>query len=401
MTSADQPASRPGLPAFLADIVTHLRRRRVQVGLDDLRDLRSALRAGFGLASTTELRDLCVALWATSADEAQIIRAAFASVDGIPEWSTEPAVEAEPAVPGSPGDPGKSRPESASPLAAPGPADEPMRTSAVQTGKSGLGPPPSGVTDRRLVLVPQYPLAGREVAQAWRHLRRPVRSGPPAELDVAATIRERTRRGVATPPVVVPRRRNAVQVLLLLDRNGSMSPFHGYVDYVAGAIRETGRIDSVLTAYFHDVPGEHSDRSVLADALFRANLDPALPEIGALREGRVYDDPSLTAPRPLSDMLGQITAATGVLVISDAGAARGKFDLVRLMDTVALLKAVGAVESGSSGVAWLNPVPAGKWRRTTAAAIARHVPMYPITRVGLDQAVDALRGRPVTLARPL
>ena len=61
--------------------------------------------------------------------------------------------------------------------------------------------------------------------------------------------------GVATPPVLVPRRRNAVRLLMLIDRHGSMTPFHGYVDYVVGAIRDAGRIDDVQAVYFHDLPG--------------------------------------------------------------------------------------------------------------------------------------------------
>jgi hypothetical protein len=126
-----------------------------------------------------------------------------------------------------------------------------------------------------------------------------------------------------------------------------------------------------------------------------------LHRITPLAAGLCYDDPALTRPRPLPDVLGQVTAATGVLVMSDGGAARGKLDMARLLDTVGLLKAVGTAESGSSGVAWLNPVSPRKWRRTTAAAVARHVPMYTFTREGLDLAVDALRGRPAALARPL
>ena len=123
--------------------------------------------------------------------------------------------------------------------------------------------------------------------------------------------------------------------------------------------------------------------------------------IAPMRSGRVYGDPQLTVPVVLDDVLEQVTAATGVLVISDAGAARRKFDAFRLVDTVALLKAVGTGDSGAggSGVAWLNPAPQTRWPRTTAAAIARYVPMYPFTRTGLDQAVDALRGRPVPLLR--
>jgi uncharacterized protein with von Willebrand factor type A (vWA) domain len=393
------PAQSPGaLPSFLMPIVAQLRRRRLAVGVGDVRALRAALQAGFGLASVDELRELCVALWAKSPEEAQIVRAAFARADNVPDWTVLDTA--------TPDDQGASGDPTSDPVSQPSegtgddqePAPETTRTEPVRT--LGGAPIQTGATDHGLVLTPQYPLTAREVAQAWRHLRRPVRYGPAVELDIAATISERGRRGVAVAPVVIPRRRNAVRLLLLIDRHGSMTPAHGYVDHVVGAISEAGRIDDVQAVYYHDLPGEHGDRSVL-DAMpdpFRADLDPVLPLIGPLRGGRVYDDPGLTRPRPLDRVLEAVTGATAVLVISDAGAARGKFDIIRLLDTVALLKAVRAE---GARVAWLNPVPTRRWPRSTAGQVARYVPMFPFTRPGLDGAVDALRGAPTSLEHPL
>jgi len=397
MTTADPPV---GAPSFLTEVVPYLRRRRIQIGVDDIEDLRASLRAGFGMRSTHELRDLCVALWAASPAEAEIIRVAFATLPGVPRWqidapgtgaggaaaATDGTTVADEQAGNAADDKGDSEEED---LAAPG---------KVRTSSSGSGPLRTGTTDPGLLLVPQYPLATREVAQAWRHLRRPVRTGPAVELDIAASISERARRGVAVPPVVVPRRRNAVRLLLLIDRNGSMTPFHEYVDYVVAAIRDAGRIDDVLPAYFHDVPGSYADKSVLGEDPFRADVDPALSRIGPLRDGRVYADPRLTEPLSLARVLEMVTPVTAVLIISDGGAARGKLDIARLLDTVALLKSVRA---SAAGVGWLNPVPATRWAGTTAAAIARHVPMYSFTRRGLYSVVDVLRGRPAFVERPL
>ena len=265
---------------------------------------------------------------------------------------------------------------------------------------SGREVPSAGDTDRGLMLIPQYPLTSREVAQAWRHLRRPVRSGPAVELDIRATIAERMRCGVATPPVLIPRRRNAVRLLTLIDRYGSMTPFHGYVDYVTAAIRNAGRIDQVQEAYFHDLPGSLTDKAPLEDRAdpFRPDLGDVLDRIGALRGGRVYADPGLTRPQSLDGILSGVTRETVVLVISDAGAARRQYDLTRLLDSLALVRALRA---GSAGVVWLNPVPSQRWNRTTAGQVARHVPMFPFSRPGFYQAVDVLRGRPAPVERPV
>jgi hypothetical protein len=399
------------VPAFLLPVIARLRRRRLQVGIADVHALRLALRAGFGLASRDALRELCVSLWAKSPAEARVVRAAFANVaaDGLlADWTTADPVQASPAVAeqAQPEAPGPDEPAPAEPDN-PG---EPGEEDGTQAETVSLldhdllnlehGSLAAPAVDRGLILVPQYPLTSREVAQAWRHLRRSVRSGPAVELDVGATVAERARRGVATPPVLVPRRRNAVRLLMLIDRQGSMAPFHGYVDHVVGAVRAAGRIDDVQATYFHDLPGSVPDRKALDEMPdpFGSDLDSVLGLITPLRDGRVYDDPGLTAPRLLDEILAGLTAHTAVLVISDAGAARQQFDIVRLLDTIALVK---ALQAGGAGVAWLNPVPRERWARTTAGQVARHVPMFPFSRPGLYQAVDVLRGRPMLLERPI
>jgi uncharacterized protein with von Willebrand factor type A (vWA) domain len=402
----DPPAA---LPAFIPEIVAQLRRRRVQVGIADVQAVRLALRAGFGLASRDELRELCVHLWAKSPAEAEVVRAAFANLAGadlLAEWGSAGTAEPAPGTPDSLPRPGLGEADGEAGSAS-ADAIEMGTEAGAKTGfvwqlnhDLDLGGLRTGAVDHGLVLVPQYPMTSREVAQAWRHLRRPVRSGPAVELDIDATVAERARRGVATPPVLVPRRRNAVRLLMLIDRQGSMTPFHGYVDYVVGAIRDAGRIDDVQTVYFHDVPGSLADKAALEEMPdpFRPDLDDVLALIEPLRDGRMYDDVGLTVPRPLDRLLAGLTSATAVLVISDAGAARRQFDIARLADTIALVKALRA---GSAGVAWLNPVPRDRWPRTTAVQVARHVPMFPFTRQGLYQAVDALRGRPVLVERPV
>jgi len=417
------------IPSYLMPIVAQLRRRQIYVGIGDVQALRLALRAGFGLSSRDELRELCVALWAKSPVEAEVVRAAFARLDDLADWRLADAAGEAAPVSGQQVAAGGGRlagaaleaaPVSGQQVAAGGggggedgggvPGESPPGTAGRDAATTGtvrnLGPGfdlnalRAGASGRGLVLVPQYPLTSREVAQAWRHLRRPVRWGPAVELDIDATIGERVRRGVATPPVLVPRRRNAVRLLMLIDRQGSMTPFHGYVDYVVAAIRDAGRIDHVQTAYFHDGPGSSQDRAALEEMAdpFRPDLDDVLGKIGPLRGGRVYDDPDLTKPRALDGILSGVTLATAVLVISDAGAARRQFDITRLLDSVALIKALRA---GSAGVAWLNPVPRDWWSRTTAGQMARYVPMFALNRPGLYQAVDVLRGRPVPVERPV
>ena len=379
------------LPAFLWEVTRQLRRRRLPLGVDDYDALRRALAAGFGLSSHEELCRLCVTLWAKSPEEAEIVRAAFARSD-VGVWDlTVP--DSSDAVGGG------SRPAENSLSAAGRDADGyGLRTKPV--ADRATSPPPTGVMDRSLVLGQQYPLTEREVAQAWRSLRRPLRTGPAVEIDVAATIKRRSQHGVATPPVLVPQRRNTAKLLLLIDRYGSMTPFHGYVGHVVRAIRNAGRIDNVREIYCHDLPGSVGDRSVLGylDDPFRPDLDLILPLIEPMGDGRVYDDPELTLPRSLTVILDELGESTATVIISDAGAARQRLNTMRLFDTVALLK---TLHSRVGTVAWLNPVRPDNWLHSTAGQVARYVPMYALTKEGLNRTVDTLRGRPTPVERPL
>ena len=71
------------------------------------------------------------------------------------------------------------------------------------------------------------PVTRRQMKQSWRHLRRMVREGPPTELDMDATVQDIGRRGVLLAPILRARRVNRAEVLLLVDQDGSMVPFHG------------------------------------------------------------------------------------------------------------------------------------------------------------------------------
>ncbi|MFG1606905.1 VWA domain-containing protein [Actinoplanes sp. NPDC049265] len=379
-------------PAFIHDLVVRLRRRGLPIGVDDYATLRSALAAGFGLGSSDELRDLCVALWASSVAEREMIVAAFAasetpfwyaSAPAEPPAAPSPMPDVEPAGPTEP-----VVPPAAEPPPSPAPAVRPF------PGVTGP-PPPTGEWDPTLVVNAQHPLTAREIAQTWRRLRRPVRTGPPSELDIDATVDRYARTGVATGPVLLPPRRNTARLLLMVDRQGSMTPYHAFIDHLLDEIRNAGRLDAIRVAYFRNLPGRAPD-SLLAELPdpFTPELDPVLAQIRPLTGGRLYADPALTEPAPLESAL---VPGTATAIISDAGAARGTFHTGRLLTSIALVK---ALHGAGHAVAWLNPAPPSRWPGTTAAQIRRHVPMFPLTTEGMYRAVDVLRGRPRPTERP-
>jgi uncharacterized protein with von Willebrand factor type A (vWA) domain len=380
-------------PFFLWTLFQQLRRRGFALGPEEYQAVRLALREGFGWSSRRELREVCSALWAKSREERVVIAALFDQHE-VSDWSLGTRTSDSPTA-----------------------ADEFEQMSAEEALEMDTSPesPPKTAFMGRLppltfsempvlpyqhVFVPQYPVSFRGVAQAWRRLRWPVREGPATELDVDATVQRRCGQGMVSPPVLRPPRRNRANLLLLVDRQGSMAPFHSYVDQVCQAIGQAGWLRQVGIFYFHDTPVEGADPSILKplEGQLFPSLDPVLAEIPALTRGTLMNDTELMSPTSADEVISEYGREAAVVILSDAGAARGRFDLLRLLDTVAFLK---GAKRWSSRLAWLNPLPSTAWTGSTAAELARHVPMFSMDRDGMYRAVNVLRGQPFSVEKPL
>ena len=210
-----------------------------------------------------------------------------------------------------------------------------------------------------------YPISRRSMVYNWRYLRRPVADGPLDVLDIAATIRQVTRQGFYLSPVYVRQERNKARLLLLLDQNGSMTPFHHFTrDLVETAKQESSlKPENVGAFYFQNVP-------IVS----------------------VYKDPYLTEPTPLSAVLSHCDNETSVLIVSDAGAARGYRTPDRVRGTARFLY---QLKRSTSLIAWLNPMSAQRWIGSSAEIIANSVPMFQMDNDGLSNAIDVMRGQPL------
>ncbi len=374
---------------FLWTLFQQLRRRSFALGPDDYDALRQAVRSGFGWRSRQALCDLCCMLWSKSKREEDTLRALFEQLD-VPDWQMLPqgvhtgAGAADRTETDTDESPVKPVQDSAS-------TQDAQLTVAARGALPEIKPEGVSFPQHPVVLIPQFPLTYREVAQAWRRLRQPVRTGPPIELDLDATIARRCHQGIATEIVLAPRRRNTARLLLLVDRQGSMLPFHEFVAEVCAAIAQAGNLENVALYYFHDTPAAGADENILTqlDQLY-PKLDAVLPEIAPLTEGILYEDGDLFQPRDLQTILHRDAEGAAVVVLSDAGAARSSYDLLRLLDTVAFLK---ALQTYTNRCVWINPLPERYWRHSTADQIRRYAPMFELNRRGMYQAVDALKKR--------
>ncbi|NET36756.1 MAG: hypothetical protein F6K19_32800 [Cyanothece sp. SIO1E1] len=216
--------------------------------------------------------------------------------------------------------------------------------------------------DQRFLRTAEYfPITRRQMKQSWRYLRRPVREGPPIELDVEATVDQIGRHGLLLKPVLVPRRVNRAELLLLIDQDGSMVPFHGLSQRLSETASQSGRLGKAGVYYFHNSPTEY----LYHDAQFQSS---ELVDI------------------ILTQQLSQRAVA---LIFSDAGAARGSFNQYR----IGLIRGfLGQLKRHVRYIVWLNPLPPSRWLNTTAGEIARLVPMFEVSRCGFQDSIDVLRG---------
>ncbi|NJM73479.1 MAG: hypothetical protein HC862_27025 [Scytonema sp. RU_4_4] len=218
--------------------------------------------------------------------------------------------------------------------------------------------------DSRFILTTEYfPVNERQMKQIWRYLRRPVREGAATEFDVEATVNQIGRLGLLLEPVLVPRRVNRAEMLLLIDQDGSMVPFDALSRRLAETALLGGRLGNPGIYYFHNCPVEY-----------------------------LYRDPHHQEAELISNVVTYVCSErTAVLIFSDAGAARGGYNKERYELTKEFL---AKLKQRVRYVAWLNPMPKKRWFGTTSGEIAHLVPMFELSRRGMQDAIGVLRGRP-------
>ena len=140
-----------------------------------------------------------------------------------------------------------------------------------------------------------------------------------------------------------------------------MVPFHSLSRRLVETAQRGGRLGKAGVYYFSNCPVEY-----------------------------IYRDLHHQEAEPMKDAFAQLRKdRTVVLIFSDAGAARGGFNSERIELTEAFLN---QLKQHVRYIAWLNPVPRSRWLGTTSSEIANLIPMFEVSRRGLQDAVGVLRG---------
>ena len=365
----------------LLDIFNSLRQRHgFPLGIDEYLVVVQSLQAGFGLQSREDLEQLCCTLWAKSSLESKLIRKLFqqmwiqikdkdkpidsvgndAPIDDIDQRSNlkqedEEIIE-ETAIDDISNSPENSQPQKSLPITLE--IDEPVQVVKAlrsQVSENSLNLP------RYSLLDDYFPVTKRQMKQCWRYLRRPVREGIATELDVPETVAKIVREGILLKPVLRPPRINRTDLVLLIDREGSMVPFHALSQQLLETATRGGRVEQTRLFYFHDYVDEY-----------------------------VYRHQALIDAQLFEEMLAEAGSRSVVLIISDGGSARGYFDDERIKATQMWIK---RLKESVKYVAWLNPMPSDSWQHTTAEKIAKMIPMFEMSRSGMNSVIKVLRGR--------
>jgi uncharacterized protein with von Willebrand factor type A (vWA) domain len=217
-------------------------------------------------------------------------------------------------------------------------------------------------------------LGTRNLKMALRRLRRFARAGAAEELDLDGTIDATARNAGFLDLKLVPERRNAVKLLLLLDVGGSMDPHVRICEELFSAAR--AEFKHLEYFYFHNFPYEK---------LWRDNLR------------RFSVSTSTTA------LLRTFNADYRVVFVGDA-----------TMSPYEIEQPGGSVEhwNEESGrvwlerivahfprLVWLNPEPEERWKWTPSVEITRRLTggrMFPLTLQGIDAAMRELRRATLT-----
>ncbi|NEP01734.1 MAG: hypothetical protein F6K58_24380 [Symploca sp. SIO2E9] len=350
----------------LLDIFNSLRQRHgLLLGVDDYLVVLRSLQAGFGVPSRQEVEQLCCLVWAKSEEENRLVKRLFEQIwqyftvdsenDSLDatETSTQSSTLEDSLSETPPLDEALPELETQPSLTL-----EPVQ--AVQAVRSSR-------RDRELkrprysLLTEYFPVTKRQMKQNWRSLRRLVREGVPTQLNVEATVAKMGREGILLEPVLMPPRCNRADLVLMIDQEGSMVPFHQLSRQLIETAKRGGRLRQTRVFYFHDYPDEY-----------------------------LYRHPAFLNAQPIAEVLEEIGEWAMVLIVSDAGAARGNFDQERVESTKVWIK---QLQQSVRHCAWLNPMPKECWQYTTAREIARLLPMFEMSRQGMNGAISVLRGR--------
>ncbi len=294
--------TEPGALRIVQDLFFGLRSCGASLGVDEYVAVVRALQAGIGLDGRDSLLTLCSMLWAKTDQERLVLRQCFFSLIsgdrvGVARWAgsavsgrrgagmstsrllasrglSDPVEAARRPRRDEPGDldargngtDERSAVDAAGKSGGQGShiqrivaesrtvndADEVAVAEAVTALQLTTG----AIRARQFVVSDYVPVSARQMKQTWRYLRLPSNVGMRDEIDVEKTVESYAKHAAITETVSQTKKMNRARLALLVDRGGSMVPFHPHARRLIQTATREGRFDRVDTLYFHNCPAE-------------------------------------------------------------------------------------------------------------------------------------------------
>lgn len=201
-----------------------------------------------------------------------------------------------------------------------------------------------------------FSLKSRLMQQSFQLIRDVVQEGYKDQIDWEATIDKIANDGFFGEIVMKPSEKIRSGLTILVDYEGSMVAFNELTEMMVRALQNyVGKKTQVF--YFQNCPMEY---------LYETKDRTKAYSLKKLVDGK---------PRT-------------IIIVSDAGAARGHYSPDRLQETKDFLSSMQ-----KHRMVWLNPMPEKRWKETTADYIRNHISMYPMTETGFVHAIKALKHR--------
>lgn len=184
------------------------------------------------------------------------------------------------------------------------------------------------------------PVSRRFIEQTIRSLRYKVPGAGRATVDIPATVEEVARKGYFDEWKLKEEDGFVTRWTMLIDHEGSMIAFKDLTDAVVESAMTGGVKNEGDVFYFRNYPSEY-----------------------------LFTNPEHTRSVKLRKLI--TSPARNILIVSDAGAARGYYSEDRVRKVFRLL-----YQLRSHRIAWLNPLPEQRWKGTSAEKISTYVKMF-------------------------
>ena len=208
-------------------------------------------------------------------------------------------------------------------------------------------------SSKPFVLDKKYlPVSQRFIEQTTRSLRVKSKGVGIAVIDVASTVEEVAKTGFVSDWVRTEEDGFVTRWTLMIDVGGSMSPFQDISDAMVSALKNGNMKNEGDIFYF---------KNYTTNNLF---VNTAHTRAVTLR--KLQDGPSRQ-----------------ILIISDAGAAKGLYREERVDRTYQMLHHLRRHR-----IAWLNPMPTSRWEGTSAEEIASFVRMFEVGNDNSDSMAN-------------